>query len=525
MKKIFTVLIAFVLISQSGSAQNLTFAEHIAPIIYEHCTSCHRSGEIAPFPLTNYQEVADWGSMIQYVTQIGYMPPWKPDPNYRTYQRENYLSADEKQKISDWVDQGMPEGNPALTPNPPVFPSGSQVGVPDLVVSFSQSYLHQGNNQDEYRYFVIPTGLTEDKNIRAMEFRPGNKQIVHHALIWEDTTGAAAAADAATPEYGYTGGQGSAADLNQVQLPGYVPGQSPIIFSQGITQRLHAGADLKIQMHYAPTAADESDSSSINIFFETGQANRLLQGYIMTPLGSTLVNGPFVMPPNQTREFHGVFNVPFAVSLYGIAPHCHKLGTHWTVYAVTPQNDTINLIKINDWDFNWQGAYQFKQLLKIPAGSVLHAFAGYDNTTNNPSNPNNPPQTVTWGEGTSDEMFYLPFLYLPYQAGDENIIFEEENPVGITPNVISTKNKLYPIFPSPAHDVSRYGFTLETAGTVEISLLSLDGKLVSKPVSARFHLPGYHINDLDLSQVPSGVYLLEMNKDGERQCQKLVVQH
>jgi hypothetical protein len=217
--------------------------------------------------------------------------------------------------------------------------------------------------------------------------------------------------------------------------------------------------------------------------------------------------------------------VPFAVSLYGIAPHCHKLGTHWTVYAVTPQNDTINLIKINDWDFNWQGAYQFKQLLKIPAGSVLHAFAGYDNTTNNPSNPNSPPQTVTWGEGTSDEMFYLPFLFLPYQAGDENIIFEEENPVGLTPNIASTKNKLYPIFPSPARDVSRYGFTLETSGTVEISLLSLDGKLVSKPVSARFHLPGYHINDLDLSQVPSGVYLLEMNKDGERQSQKLVVQH
>jgi hypothetical protein len=217
--------------------------------------------------------------------------------------------------------------------------------------------------------------------------------------------------------------------------------------------------------------------------------------------------------------------VPFAISLYGIAPHCHKLGTHWTVYAVTPQNDTINLIKINDWDFNWQGAYQFKQLLKIPAGSVLHAFAGYDNTTNNPSNPNSPPQTVTWGEGTADEMFYLPFLYLPYFPGDENIIFEEENPVGKAPNSISTTNKLYPVFPSPAHDVSRYGFTLETAGTVEISLLSLDGKLVSKPISARFHLPGYHINDLDLSQVPSGVYLLEMNKDGERQSQKLVVQH
>jgi hypothetical protein len=506
-------------------SQSLTFAEHIAPIIYEHCTSCHREGEIAPFPLTNFEEVVNWGSTIQYVTQIGYMPPWKPDPDFREYQRENYLTVDEKQKISDWVDAGMPQGNPSLTPAPPVYPSGSQIGVPDLVVSFSQSYMHQGNNQDEYRYFVLPTGLTEDKNIRAMEFRPGNKQIVHHALVWEDTTGAAAAADALTPEYGYSGGQGSGTNLNQIQLPGYVPGASPVIYSQGITQRLHAGSDLKIQLHYAPSAADESDSSSINIFYENGPANRLLQSYIMLPTGNTLVNGPFIMPPNETREFHGVFTVPFNISLYGVAPHCHKLGTHWNVYAVTPAGDTINLIRINDWDFNWQGAYQFRQLLKIPAGSVLHAFAGYDNTTNNPSNPNSPPQIVSWGEGTADEMFYLPFLYLPYLPGDENIVFEDENPVGQANEFIQVQDKLFPIFPSPASEMARYGFTLETSGMVEISLLSIDGKLVSKPVPTRFHLPGYHINTLNLSGLTSGVYVLEMNKDGQRQSQKLVVQH
>ena len=287
-----------------AGAQSLNYAEHIAPIIYKHCTSCHRPGEIAPFSLTNYNEVSGWGDMIKLVTNINYMPPWKPTPNYQKYQKENYLTAEQKQKITDWVNEGMPRGNAALEPAVPVFPSGSQVGVPDLVVSFAKKYVHPGNNRDEYRYFALPTGLTQKKKIRSMEFRPGNKKVVHHALVWEDTTGAARAADAATPEYGYEGNGSSGTSLTQQQLPGYVPGSIPVIYSNGITQELHPGGDLKVQMHYAPTPTDESDSSSLNIFFENGVANRLLQTYIMLPLPGILVNGPFIIPANAVKEFH-----------------------------------------------------------------------------------------------------------------------------------------------------------------------------------------------------------------------------
>ncbi|MFN5318055.1 MAG: T9SS type A sorting domain-containing protein [Bacteroidia bacterium] len=526
MKHIIVAVLCSLSLSIKLSAQSVTFSEHIAPIIYNQCTRCHREGEIAPFPMTNYDEVVAWGDMVQYVTSIGYMPPWKPDPSYQEYQKENYLTADQKQKISDWVNQGMPQGDPNLEPDLPVFPNGSQIGVPDLVVPFAQAYTHQGNNYDEYRYFALPTGLTEDKNIRALEFRPGNKQIVHHALIWEDTTGEAAAADAQTPEYGYTGGQGGAGSLSQTQLPGYVPGALPLIYSNGITQRLHAGSYLKVQLHYAPTPVDESDSSVVNIFFENNQANRLLQNYIMLPTAGTLVNGPFIIPPNETREFHGTFTVPFDVSLYGIAPHCHKLGTHWEVYAVKPNGDTINLIRINDWDFNWQGSFQFKQLLKIPAGSVLHALAGYDNTINNPVNPNNPPQTVSWGEGTADEMFYLPFLYLPYQPGDENIVFEDDNGIVNLPFTLQkTEDKLYPVNPQPANESVKYGFTLAEGKKVQIQLLSLDGKVIAKEIDNGFHLPGYHVKELNCASLPSGIYLLEFTAGNMRQTQKLVVQH
>jgi hypothetical protein len=285
---------------------------------------------------------------------------------------------------------------------------GSQIGTPDLVLSFAQAHLVEGNNRDEYRYFVIPTGLTTEKKLVALEIRPGNSRVVHHALVWQDTTGLAAASDAATPEYGYSGGGGSG-NFGE-QLPGYAPGQKPILYSNGMAQTLHAGADLVLQMHYAPSPVDETDSTTINLFFADGPAPREVVSYVMTPQGNTLTNGPFVILPNEVKTFHGSFTVPVKASLLGIAPHCHLLGKDWTVYAVTPANDTLNLISIPDWDFNWQSIYYFKSPLVIPAGSVLHAYGTYDNTTNNPFNPSNPPVTVTWGEGTNDEMFYLPFV-------------------------------------------------------------------------------------------------------------------
>ena len=521
MKKIFVVLFLFVGHASSVWSQSVTFSEHIAPIIYNHCTTCHRPGEVGPFPLTNYAEVSAYASTIQYVTQIGYMPPWKPDPTYQRYQKENFLTDQQKQLISDWVNQGSVEGNPDLAPVLPTFPNGSQVGVPDLVLSFAQKHTISSNNIDEYRYFVLPTGLTEDINIRALEFRPGNKRLVHHALVWEDTTGQAMAADLATPDYGYNGNQGAGTNLEEQQLPGYVPGSSPIVYSNGITQRLHAGSDLKVQVHYAPSSVEESDSSVVNVFFENNGANRILTSSIMVPIPGIIQNGPFVIPANQTIEFHGKITVPFDVSLYSVSPHCHLLGTHWKVYAVKPNNDTIPIINIKEWDFNWQGSYLMKQLIKIPAGSVLHAFAGYDNTVNNINNPNNPPQLISWGEGTSDEMFYLPLGYLIYQQGDENIVFEDQS-VGVSEIPIES-DKLYPIAPTPTRGNVTFGFTLSKSANITIQLLNLQGSRLKTIENNAAHFPGYHTREIDLSELANGIYLLEWSNGKQKQVEKIVL--
>ncbi|MCB0644739.1 MAG: cytochrome c, partial [Phaeodactylibacter sp.] len=182
-----------------------TFNEDIAPIIYEHCTTCHRPGEIGPMPLASYSQVSNWASMIEYVTSTGYMPPWQADPEYSNFLYENYLTDAEIQLIADWVAAGSPEGDPNNTPTPPSFPSGSQLGTPDLVLPFAEAYEHYGGNEDEYRVFVLATGLTEDKDIAAIELRPGNTKIVHHALCTFDTTGTAFALDQEDPQYGYDG--------------------------------------------------------------------------------------------------------------------------------------------------------------------------------------------------------------------------------------------------------------------------------------------------------------------------------
>lgn len=522
MKKI---TLGFLLIISFGlDAQTVNYAEHIAPIIYKNCTSCHRPGEIGPFPLTSYEEVSANASTIKMVTDIRYMPPWKPDPSYQTYQNENYLTNEEIKRIADWVAQDMPRGDSTLEPPLPVFPKGSQIGMPDLVLSFSRSFLHKGTNQDEYRYFVLPTGLKEDKDLISLEMRPGNPSIVHHTLFWQDTTGKAMAADEATKEYGYAPEEADMTNGLQNQFFGYVPGIRPTLLSNGIAQKLYAGADIKMQMHYAPTPTDEKDSSTINLFFSKTPAKRFLQTHFMLPLPNVLGGQLFYIPAETKKEFHGTFKTPFKVSLYSIAPHMHKLGTHWKVFAVKPDGDTVPLINIKSWDFNWQGNFNFKKLIILPAGTVIHAIAGYDNTSANPHNPNNPPKLVTWGEGTGDEMYYLPMIYLPYQAGDENIIFEDDNPTIIEKSNISPiETRLYPIFPNPTSKLLNVGYVLGKSNPISLKIFDQTGKLVRDIYSKKPHFAGYHSAELDVSELSGGVYFIVLEQGEQRLFEKLLV--
>ncbi len=526
MKKLIIIVLVFASAMQL-QGQQITYAEHIAPIIYNNCTRCHRSGEVAPFPLTNYSEVVSRGQMIRYVTDIKYMPPWKADLNFQRYLGESELTNDQISKISTWVNEGMVRGDPSLEPELPVFPIGSQVGVPDRVVSFSQKYMHRGINQDVYRYFVIPTGLTENKNLVSLEMRPGNKTIVHHALFWEDTTGSARASDAATPEYGFENlGSGILGALNN-QLPGYVPGMRPVVYSHNIGQKLHRNSDLLMQIHYAPSPTDEYDSSSVNLFFAPagGPLIRYVKSHIMVPFPflGTIFPGPFIIPANIIKEFHGQYRLTEKVSMLNVTPHMHKLGKSWRVFAVTPANDTINLIKINSWDFNWQSTYSFKRPIVLPANTMIHAFAAYDNTTSNINNPNNPPLQVGWGEGTSDEMYYLPLNWVTYQEGDENLNFEEILS-GISRENQGVKTKLYPANPNPSHGQVKIGFTLANQGNVTLQLVDIHGRVIKTWLNEKPYMEGLHAFNANLQAIPKGLYQIKLLTKRQVLSEKILVE-
>jgi len=516
MKYCLTVVLALFLITTNGQSQT-NFAEDIAPIIYKNCSSCHRPGEIGPMSLTNYEQVKNWANTIKYVTSIKYMPPWQANPEYQNYLSENYLTEEEISKIADWVDNGAPRGDASLEPEFPNFPNESLLGEPDLVLEMQEAHIHSGNEKDSYYYFVLPSGLTEDKIIKAVEFRPGNTKIVHHALIFEDTEGIARASDAETPEYGFEGfggfdgGSNDLGILNQKQYPGYVPGQKPIRFPLGIGQTIEAGADIVIQIHYAPSPIEESDKSKVNLFFAdtSEEVDRFTTDRIMLPFDLPGGFFNFVIPPQEEKSFHGTWDINQDISLLGLSPHMHLLGQDWTVYLEHQDGSITNLINIPEWDFNWQGNYFFQRFIVAKAGSRIHAIASYDNTSENPQNPNFPPQTVFWGERTADEMYYLPIFYVDYKDGDENIIFEEDvNTATDEINFDTRKSFIQPLFPNPVHEKVNLTFNMATGGPCKISVQDLEGKEIKVLRSGEFFQMGRHQIQFDSRTFTPGMYLL-----------------
>ena len=275
---------------------------------------------------------------------------------------------------------------------------------------------------DQYQVFVLPTGFETDMTIRSLEVIPGNHAIAHHAILGLDTEGIASQMDAQDPDLGYESFGDFGFDAYSSFFGGWVPGTLPVVYPEGIGRVIPAGSDLLIQMHYGPSAVESSDQTELNVFFTDAPVEREVETGIMGPWN---LDEPFFIPAGQIKVFHGEYPVWNDVSLINIVPHCHLIGVSWEVFATSANgNDTIPLISIPEWDFNWQGFFTFPTLTKIPAGYTIEAIATYDNTADNPFNPSSPPQNVVYGDNTEDEMFFVFVDYVPYQEGDENISLE-----------------------------------------------------------------------------------------------------
>ena len=392
--------------NQVNPPQNapVTFNGQVAPIVFAHCVSCHRPGEVAPFSLLTYAGVKKHGHQIVDVTASRLMPPWKAEQGAEVFHDARALSEPEIGILNRWVEQGMPEGNPADLPELPKFTEGWQLGQPDIVLEPPEDFQLPAEGPDVYRCFVFPTNFDQDRYIAAMEVRPGNRRIVHHAMGYVDVTGMARKLDEADPGPGYTafGGVGFA-PLGT--LDGWGPGIIPRRLPDGVGMFVPKGADIVVQLHYHPTGKPESDRTRIGLYFCDQPVDKQLHMAVA-------LNFDLRIPPNQSRhEERASLTIPADITLLRIAPHMHLLGHDMSVTATLPDGTRRTLVTVPEWDFRWQGIFTFKEPVKLPRGSRVDVLAHFDNTADNPANPSRPPREVTWGEGTNDEMCVAAMFY------------------------------------------------------------------------------------------------------------------
>jgi hypothetical protein len=520
MKKI--LIISSFFIYQICLAQTNTWSNNIASIIYSKCATCHHQGAIGPFNLMSYNDAVAAASGIIDAVGNNRMPPWPPDTTYRKFAHQRALNIQQKTAILDWISNGLPEGNAANAPAPPVFPVGSAVNqTPDLV---SQMPVFTNTaNTDIYQCFVMPSGINVAKYIKGFEVIPGNREIVHHVLVYADTTGTCANLDALDPGIGYLsfGGVGS----SSAQLIGlWVPGAEPQFYPNGMGLRLPANSDIVFQVHYPGGTAGQQDSTKVNFFFSNAPTIRPLYVAPILNHTSSLTNGPLFIAANQTKTFYGQYIIPAIygqISMLQVAPHMHLIGRSIQSNAIAPGNINIPLVKINDWNFMWQGGYDFQQVQVIPAATTLYFEAFYDNTLNNPFNPANPPVNVAEGEATTDEMMMVYFTFTGYQPGDENIIIDSTLITNTKLNNTSLNHQIQ-VFPNPVLNNKVYinAPGLEGKDAI-ISITDISGRIIMHQ-EAQFQAQNNEINIPDLN---NGLYILLLNLDNKQTSFKINIQH
>ncbi len=436
-------LTAFLLI---GCFKNdLTFHQDIKPIIHAKCAICHNPQGAGPFDLISYQDISKRTKMIEEVIQKKYMPPWPADPKYSTFLNEKTLTDDEINQIIKWAKMGKKEGK--HTNNSIVDSILLEKELkPDLIVTMNQAHMTSGTNKDEFFMMKFPFELPSDTFIKKIDFIPNNRQLVHHInghlITYDDDQ----KNNIFNGEFSVDTEKFSDEDcfqkLNLLNDDGtypvltpsvsnYLPGSEQTMYPEGIGGFYAKKKNIILvnDFHYGPSPIQEKDSSYFHIYFSETAPKRPIKETQLGTFGISEIIPPLIIPANEVKAFTTRAIITQDISMLTINPHMHLLGKSFLAYAITSKNDTIPLIKIDNWNFRWQYFYTFKKMLKIPAGSEIIVEAVYDNTTNNPDNPFYPPRTISErtefnGRGsmrTTDEMLQFIINYLPYQNGDENI--------------------------------------------------------------------------------------------------------
>jgi tetratricopeptide (TPR) repeat protein len=373
-----------------------TFARDVAPILYQQCAPCHQPGGPAPFSLITYDEVRRHAAQIADVTRRRYMPPWKPEPGSGDFAGERRLSDVQIQTIARWAAGHRLEGDRSDLPAAPRGNAGWQLGAPDLVVTLPE-YTLRADGIDVFRNFVVGVPGSGTRYVRGIEFRPGGRG-VHHANIRVDPTPASRRLDEADPEPGYEGMILRSADYPDGQFLGWTPGQAPPLAPDDLAWRIDAGDDLVVQLHLQPTGKPERVQPSIGFYFANAPPAR-------TP-SIVRIGRQNLDIPAGARDYRvtDAYVLPVDAEIRAIQPHAHYRASRVDAWAMLPDGTRRPLIAIRRWDFNWQDQYRYATPFWVPAGTTLEMEYVFDNSDANVRNPSHPPERVSWGWRSSDEM-------------------------------------------------------------------------------------------------------------------------
>lgn len=390
-----TVFTAATLAAANTGKIAVSYSKDVAPILFKNCAGCHRPGEIGPMPLLTYEQTRPWAKAIKQAVLTHVMPPWMADPSYGHFANDSRLAQSDIDSIVNWVDAGAPQGNTADLPAPPKFVDGWVLGKPDVVIEMPASFDVPAEGVIPYKYFTAPTNFTEDKWVRGVEIRPGNRAVVHHIILYLREPGAAPAA-------------GEAVDLRRsvAGLGGTAPGLQPSFLPDGVAKLVKAGSQIVFQMHYTPNGKATTDRSYVGLYFSKEPPREVLVSH-------GAMNVFFRIPAGDPNyEVHSTWTAPDDIVLRGMMPHMHVRGKDFKYTAVFPDGHSEILLSVPRYDFNWQLSYRLKEPIHLPKGTRIDCVAHYDNSVNNKYNPD-PTKEVRWGDQTFEEMMIGFFDYTP----------------------------------------------------------------------------------------------------------------
>jgi hypothetical protein len=390
--------------------ETITYSSPIKQILQSHCVECHRPGQVGPFSLVSYRDAAKRADFLHEVTASGQMPPWRAMQGWGSFLDAHHLSRRELAQFERWAETGAPEGTPDTSSAPTEAPEW-QLGPPDLVLTMAEPYAIAATG-DDWRGFVLPGKLTDGRAIAAVEYKPGNRKVAHHSRVFIDSTDYSRNLDADCPGIGFS--YDGRFDIPRPALVEWGPGMKLRPPPEGVAKPVKPGSDVVLLLHYHGSGKPETDQSSVGLYFAKTPPSRIMAMH-------TLSSNRIDIPAGEARHREiARSTVQHDIKAYSVFPHGHNLLREMKLTATLPDGQIKRLLWISDWNFAWQTQYYYSEPISLPRGTKLEVLAIYDNSANNPSNPNSPPKRVKYGPSSDEEMLGCHlYVVADDDAGDQ----------------------------------------------------------------------------------------------------------